>query len=271
MSELLPLFPLGTVLFPGMTLPLRVFEERYRQMVADLLAKPEAAREFGVVAIRKGREVATDSAPDSDSAPELHEIGCVARLRESTRHPDGRFDLVAIGTRRFRLLRTDDSLPYYQGEVEVLPEQVLPEQVPPDQALPDHGPPDQALPGQAPSDQAPSDQAQKDQPGRDEAAKAAWAVRSVQAAFRDYLNALADRAGAVVRVAEIPDDPILLSYVVAAGMIIDLPERQALLAAPHAVARLKAERSLLTRERAMLRLTTSRPAPDLSQERFSPN
>jgi uncharacterized protein len=261
MSELLPLFPLGTVLFPGMTLPLRVFEERYRQMVADLLAKPEAAREFGVVAIRKGREVATDSAPDSDSAPELHEIGCVARLRESTRHPDGRFDLVAIGTRRFRLLRTDDSLLYYQGEVEELPEQVLPEQAPSDQAPSD----------QAPSDQAPSDQAPKDQSGRDEAAKAAWAVQSVQAAFRDYLNALADRAGAVVRVAEIPDDPILLSYVVAAGMIIDLPERQALLAAPHAVARLKAERSLLTRERAMLRLTTSRPAPDLSQERFSPN
>jgi Lon protease-like protein len=266
MSELLPLFPLGTVLFPGMVLPLRVFEERYRQMVADLLAKPEAAREFGVVAIRKGREVATDSAPDSDSAPELHEIGCVARLRESTRHPDGRFDLVTIGTRRFRLLRTDDSLPYYQGEVEELPEQVLPEQAPSDQA-----PSDQAPSDQAPKDQAPSDQAPKDQSGRDEAAKAAWAVQSVQAAFRDYLNALADRAGAVVRVAEIPDDPILLSYVVAAGMIIDLPERQALLAAPHAVARLKAERSLLTRERAMLRLTTSRPAPDLSQERFSPN
>lgn len=241
MSELLPLFPLGTVLFPGMILPLRVFEERYRQMVADLLAKPEPAREFGVVAIRKGREVATDSAPDTDNAPELHDIGCVARLRESTRHPDGRFDLVTIGTRRFRLLRTDDTLPYYQGEIEELPEQAVP---------------DQAVLAQA---------------GRDEAAKAAWAVQSVQAAFRDYLNALADRAGAVVRVAEIPDDPVLLSYVVAAGMIIDLPERQALLAAPHAVARLKAERSLLTRERAMLRLTTSRPAPDLSQERFSPN
>jgi Lon protease-like protein len=241
MSELLPLFPLGTVLFPGMVLPLRVFEERYRQMVADLLAKPEPAREFGVVAIRKGREVATDSAPGIGNAPELYDIGCVARLRESTRHPDGRFDLVTIGTRRFRLLRTDDSLPYYQGEVEELPEQALPDQAPPDQSR------------------------------RDEAAKVAWAVQSVQAAFRDYLNALADRAGAVVRVAEIPDDPILLSYVVAAGMIMDLPERQALLAAPHAVARLKAERSLLTRERAMLRLTTSRPAPDLSQERFSPN
>jgi Lon protease-like protein len=254
MSELLPLFPLGTVLFPGMILPLRVFEERYRQMVTDLLAKPEPAREFGVVAIRKGREVGTEN------SPELHDIGCVARLRETTRHADGRFDLVTIGTRRFRLLRADDTLPYYQGEIEELPEQVLPDEPPPDQPPPDQARPDQARPGQAGAGRTSAG-----------AAQAAWAVQAVQAAFREYLNALADRAGAVVRVAEIPDDPVLLSYVVAAGMIIDLPERQALLAAPDGVSRLKAERVLLTRERAMLRLTTSRPAPDLSQERFSPN
>jgi hypothetical protein len=246
MSELLPLFPLGTVLFPGMILPLRVFEERYRQMVADLLARPEEAREFGVIAIRKGREVA------SADAPELYDVGCVARLRESARHDDGRFDLVTIGTRRFRLLRTDDTLPYYQGEIEELPERLQPVA--------------------APSDQAPSDRALPDQAAeREAAARTAWTVAAVQAAFREYLNALADRAGALVRVAEIPDDPVLLSYVVAAGMIIDLTERQALLAAPDTVSRLKAERALLTRERAMLRLTTSRPAPDLTHERFSPN
>jgi len=235
MTELLPLFPLGTVLFPGMVLPLRVFEERYQQMVADLLGQPEPAREFGVIAIRKGHEVG------ADNAREMHDIGCVARLRETARHADGRFDLVTVGTRRFRLLRIDDTLPYYQGEIEELPEQARPDRAPDAAAV------------------------------EREAAQAAWAVRAVQAAFRDYLNALADRAGAVVRVADIPDDPILLSYVVAAGMIIDLPERQALLAAPDAVSRLKAERALLTRERAMLRLTTSRPAPDLSHERFSQN
>jgi len=251
MSELLPLFPLGTVLFPGMILPLRVFEERYRQMVADLLGKPEPAREVGVIAIRRGHEVG------ADNARETHEIGCVARLRETARHADGRFDLVTVGTRRFRLLRTDDTLAYYQGEIEELPEQVLPGLAPPDQDLPD----------QPAASRTPDAAAIE----REAAAQAAWAVRAVQAAFRDYLNALADRAGAVVRVADIPDDPILLSYVVAAGMIIDLPERQALLAAPDAVSRLKAERALLTRERAMLRLTTSRPAPDLSRERFSQN
>jgi Lon protease-like protein len=233
MSETLPLFPLGAVLYPGMVLPLHVFEERYRQMVADLLDKPEPAREFGVIAIRKGGEVG------AGNARELHGIGCLARLREVTRHDDGQFDLVTVGTRRFRLIRTDDTLPYYQGEIEPLPEDVL------------------------------AGQGREDQP--DASARAAGAVSAVQAAFRDYLNALADRAGAVIHVADIPDDPVLLSYVVAAGMIIDVPERQALLAAPDAISRLKTERALLTRERAMLRLTTSRPATDLSREKFSPN
>jgi Lon protease-like protein len=225
MSELLPLFPLGTVLFPGMVLPLHVFEERYRQMVRDLLDRPEP-REFGVIAIRKGREVGTEN------LHQLHEVGCVATLREVVPHPDGRFDLVAVGSRRFRLLRTDQALPYHQGEVEELADE--PGAVGPGETVPE-------------------------------------TVRAVHAAFREYLNALADRAGAVIRVADIPDEPVLLSYVIAAAMIIDIPERQALLAAPDALSRLKAERQLLTRERAMLHATTSRPAPDLSRERFSPN
>jgi Lon protease-like protein len=55
MSERLPLFPLGTVLFPGLVLPLHIFEERYRQLVHELLDGPEPRR-FGVIAIRKGRE-----------------------------------------------------------------------------------------------------------------------------------------------------------------------------------------------------------------------
>jgi hypothetical protein len=82
---------------------------------------------------------------------------------------------------------------------------------------------------------------------------------------------LADRAGALIRVADIPDDPVLLSYVVAAAMIVDLPERQGLLAQPDALSRLRAERALLTREAAMLRATTSRPAPDFTHTPYSPN
>ena len=69
MSELLPMFPLSTVLFPGMRLPLHIFEPRYRQLIQDLLAGPQPGR-FGVIAIRKGRETGVDG------ISALYEIGC---------------------------------------------------------------------------------------------------------------------------------------------------------------------------------------------------
>ena len=223
MSQLLPLFPLSTVLFPGMRLPLHIFEERYRLLVADLQAQPEPRR-FGVIAIRKGREVG------AEGVTALHEVGCVATVREIAPHPDGRFDLAAVGTERFRLLRVDNERPYFRGEVEPLTEETA-------------------------------------QTGEAEA----FAVNRVQAGFRAYLNALADRGGGVISVADLPDEAVLLSYVVGAAMIIDLPERQSLLAAPTALDRLRLERSLLVRETAMLRATTSRPAPDYTFGQFSPN
>jgi hypothetical protein len=224
MSETLPLFPLSTVLFPGMRLPLNIFEERYRRMVRDLKEGPEP-RQFGVVAIRRGRETGADSIAGAQS---LHEVGCVAAIRTLSERPDGGFDLQAVGTERFRLLDIDRSRPYFQGVIERLPDE----------------------PGTG-----------REQP----------VVQRVQAGFREYLNALADRGGGVISVADLPDEPLLLSYVVAAAMIIDLRERQGLLAAPDAVARLKAERGLLTRETSMLRATTSRPAPDFKYEQFSQN
>ncbi len=119
MSELLPLFPLSTVLFPGMRLPLHIFEERYRLLAAHLRAQPEPRR-FGVIAIRQGREVG------ADGITALHEVGCVAAVRQITPHADGRFDLATVGTERFRLLRVDDSLPYFQGEVEPLKDETAP-------------------------------------------------------------------------------------------------------------------------------------------------
>src|SRR6266851_7483112 len=113
MSETLPLFPLGTVLFPGLLLPLHIFEDRYRQLVRDLLDGPKPAQ-FGVIAIRKGRETGIDG------VSALHDIGCTATLREVTAHDDGRFELVTVGTRRFRLLALDDSGPYLRGRIELL-------------------------------------------------------------------------------------------------------------------------------------------------------
>ena len=98
MSETLPLFPLGTVLYPGLLLPLHIFEDRYRQLVRDLLDGPEPRR-FGVIAIRKGRETGVEGISS------LHEIGCTATLRQVAEHDDGRFDLVTVGAQRFRLLQ----------------------------------------------------------------------------------------------------------------------------------------------------------------------
>ena len=222
MSESLPLFPLSTVLFPGMRLPLHIFEPRYRQLVADLLDQPEPRR-FGVIAIRKGKETGVDG------VAALYDVGCVATVRQVESREDGRYDLLTAGTQRFRLLGLDKSLPYLRAEIEPLPDET------------------------------------------GEPREAAYATRRVQEAFRGYLNLLVDRGGGVISVADLPDEPLLLSYIIAAAMIIDLPDRQSLLAAPDALARLKAERSLLTREIGMLRATTSRPAPDFNYEPFSPN
>ena len=116
MSETLPLFPLGTVLFPGLLLPLHIFEDRYRQLVRDLADQPEP-RQFGVIAIRHGRETGVDG------IQALHEIGCTATLRQVKPLEDGRYDVVTVGTQRFRLAGLDDSKPYLQGQVDLLAEE----------------------------------------------------------------------------------------------------------------------------------------------------
>ncbi|MGH8965588.1 MAG: LON peptidase substrate-binding domain-containing protein, partial [Actinomycetes bacterium] len=125
MAETLPLFPLGTVLLPGATLPLHIFEPRYRQLTIDLVTGAVPDREFGVVAVREGW------APDNDSLAGLHEIGCTAYLRDVDRLPDGRFDIVTRGARRFRLLDVDaDSKPYLMGSVEPLPDAAAGDEAP---------------------------------------------------------------------------------------------------------------------------------------------
>ena len=96
-------------------------------------------------------------------------------------------------------------------------------------------------------------------------------MRAVQGAFRAYLDALTEWGGATVEVEELPDEPVLLSFVIAAAMVIDLPERQAMLAESDTVRRLGLQRALLSRETGMLRTTTSRPAPDLRHTPYSPN
>lgn len=222
MTQTLPLFPLGTVLYPGVLLPLHIFEYRYRQLVRDLLGAPDPRR-FGVIAIREGRETGVDG------VSALYEVGCTATLRRVSEHDDGRFDIVTIGADRFRLAALDRSRPYLQGEVDLIPEEA----------------------------------------GDGEAA--ARAAEAVQRAFRGYIDALTARGMAEVSIPDLPDEPVPLSYLVAASVIADLPDRQLLLAEPDALARLNAERALLSRETAMLRSLTATPAPDLRNTPYSPN
>lgn len=107
----LPLFPLNTVLFPGQVLPLHIFEPRYQQMIRHCLAEDLS---FGVVLIRKGREV-------NDETAEPHAVGTVARIIESTHASDGTIDIVSVGIERFRIQRLIHDQPYLRGEVANFP------------------------------------------------------------------------------------------------------------------------------------------------------
>lgn len=105
-------FPLGSVLFPGMILPLHVFEARYRQLAHDVLAGDQ---EFGVPLIERGWEVG--------GGDQRAGVGTVARVVEAEELPDGRWGLVAVGVRRYRVLRWLPDDPYPRAEVEDWPDE----------------------------------------------------------------------------------------------------------------------------------------------------
>ena len=111
-----PLFPLGTVLVPGASLPLQIFEPRYVVMLSDLVNAMDVP-EFGVVAIRAGHEVGVDSARD------LYEVGCLARVVQAASIGEGRYLVVSTGVQRFHLDGlADTGAAYLTGEVTVLEE-----------------------------------------------------------------------------------------------------------------------------------------------------
>lgn len=228
-TERIPLFPLGAVLYPGLLLPLHIFEERYRTLVADLVQAPDEAgpRFFGVVAIRVGREVGAEVFSDGDGSAALHEVGCTAELRSVEAFEDGRYDIVTTGVRRFRVLALDTSRPYLQAEVEWL-----------------------------------------DEPGGEAAqVLAASALRQ----FRAYRDALLATRGLVRTDDALPGDPQVLSYLVAATMVLDVADHQSLLAAPDTATRLLLELGLLRRELALLRVLPSLPGVEYARQPASPN
>jgi Lon protease-like protein len=124
-AETLPMFPLNAVLFPGVTLPLHVFEDRYRALVHHLIRiEDPAERVFGSVAIREGYEVG------DHGAQSLFRVGCSLQLTEVEANPDGSFEIVAVGLERIQLDRLDSSGPYPVGQVSLRPEPTV--------VVPDH-------------------------------------------------------------------------------------------------------------------------------------
>jgi Lon protease-like protein len=106
----LPLFPLNTVLFPGMVLPLHIFEERYQVMIRRCL---DESRAFGVLLIREGKEVGGGAVP--------YEIGTTARITRVERLDEGRMNITTIGVERFRVQRFREGEPYLQADTVALP------------------------------------------------------------------------------------------------------------------------------------------------------
>ncbi|GAA2234862.1 LON peptidase substrate-binding domain-containing protein [Streptomyces amakusaensis] len=241
----LPLFPLNSVLFPGLVLPLNVFEERYRAMMRELLKTDDSEpRLFAVVAIRDGREVAATGPglPDPAALPEpgpaagfgddplraFHPVGCVADAATVRERADGSFEVLATGTTRVRLLSVDAGGPFLTAEVEEIPEET----------------------------------------GEDAGALAEGVLR----AFRSYQKRLAGaRERTLTTGADLPDDPSVVSYLVAAAAVLDVPVKQRLLEAPDTAARLREELGLLRSETAVIRHLPSLPAVNLTQEPTNPN
>jgi Lon protease-like protein len=111
-ERLLPLFPLDqVVLYPGMSLPLRIFEDRYKVMIGACQVTDQL---FGVLLIRSGREVGAPAKPER--------VGCTARMLRIDRLPDGQMTILTVGETRFRLSGPARVMPegYLVGDVQLL-------------------------------------------------------------------------------------------------------------------------------------------------------
>jgi Lon protease-like protein len=244
----LPLFPLHTVLCPGIALPLHIFEPRYRLLVSRCLERDEP---FGVVWIRAGREVGP-----GDLA--VAEVGTTAEIREADRYADGRYDLVAIGTGRFRIHEVyADREPYLVARVTEVEEALgdetaaarlariatrrfvrYVEQV---RALAEtaDAEADDPSPGAALGERLPSEP---------EEPRQAESVERAGLADEPTEGSPPDR----VPILGIPADPTLLSHLLSGIVELDLPRRQSLLEAPTTEARLADLAAVLRREVAYL-------------------
>jgi Lon protease-like protein len=248
----LPLFPLHTVLCPGVALPLHVFEDRYREMIRRCLADRTP---FGVVLIRNGREVGEVSEPIELA---LAMIGTEAEIREASRYSDGRFDLVAVGTRRFAL----DGVvagqePYLVGRVTPLEDPV--------------GDPDRARALVAHVSRRFVRYLELLRPADGERAEELDIRVEVDVEGPDEdAGSTSDGGGPATgagpapsaRRARVPDNPATLSYLLSGIVQVEPSRRQQLLEANTAEERLEAVDRLLDRELLLLGLRLRHYSPD---------
>jgi Lon protease-like protein len=225
----LPLFPLHTVLCPGIALPLHIFEERYRELVRHCI---ETESPFGVVLIREGREV-------GPGAIAFSAVGTLAEIRQAGRYPDGRYDLLVVGTSRFAIETVSvDRQPYLVAEVTVLDEETG----------------DEAEVGRLANLATRRFVGYLEllQPRSGEAAEEID-VRVEVETERIVGDAAAAGDEPPERRVVIPDDPTTLSYLLAGIIQIELPRRQALLEAETTEERLRLLLGLIDRETFLLR------------------
>ena len=267
----IPLFPLRSVLCPGVALPLHIFEERYRLMVNRCIERGEP---FGVVLLRQGREV-------GPLKGQVAAVGTTAAIRRAGAYPDGRLDILTVGQQRFRLEGVDNvSEPYLVGRVSLLDEPTGPEGEASDRAQRvgrrfieylellqpegvEDGPEieiefevevdDEAEEAGDSADAATSEPPALAEADEEILAEAADAlVQEMEAADlsaeqrRELLMSAARRLTGT-------DDPTALSYVLTALIQVDLSSRQELLEASDTVERLARIDSLLMRESWFLR------------------
>ena len=193
----LPLFPLNLVLFPGMPLPLHIFEERYKAMIGECLDTEQA---FGIVLIKEGLEVGEPADPFM--------TGTSARIVQVDRMDDGRMNILTHGERRFRGIEITQKEPHLAARVQYL------------------------------------DEAAGDTPSQ--------MLAEIVEGYSSYLRNIEALSGGWTANANLPQEPVLLSYALAGSLDLPTGIRQQLLESATAALRLEILAPLLKRGNEIL-------------------
>ena len=202
----IPLFPLNLVLFPGMPLPLHIFEERYKAMIGDCMRYNTP---FGVSLIRSGQEVGEAADP--------HPIGTTTRVLRSQMLEQGRLNIMTKGERRFEIIEVTQQEPHVAALVRLLEDPV----------------------GEGFS----------------------GVSSELTEEFTKLMQSLISLSGGYSAQVDVPEDPVELSYMIAANLDAPIPVRQELLEVPTAADRLNRLVPLLKRRNHALQEELARQNP----------